>query len=317
MNKLTIDNLVFRGRHGETSRELVEDQSFELSLEISLDTAAAAVSDKLADTYDYKQAIAIAEGLIAHTHSVLIEQLAERIAQHILNDRRIDEVKVTLRKVTNPGGIPGITIKRRRSLQSGVAGFKDLDFRKIVTEIRAHGATGFPLLQDYYRQMLLARGRKLEYEQRPEYVGPAKVREQLSSAKVIPSPSLFSALVGEFETLLNYENLKLIESERPFSTPIKFNEISLQKYDAGSIGITPHLDSARCQYLVVILVLVGEGCFATCKDRAGTNPHEIRPKTGDVILIRAAGFDGVDERPFHYLNDIREERLALGLRFLK
>ncbi|MEK7585261.1 MAG: dihydroneopterin aldolase [Patescibacteria group bacterium] len=317
MNKLTIDDLLIRGRHGETSRELVEDQSFELSLEISLDTAAAAVSDKLADTYDYKQAVAIAESLITSTHSVLIEQLAERIAQHILNDRRLDEVKVTLRKVTNPGGIPGITIKRRRSLQSGIAGFKPIDFKKALAEIRAHGATGFPLLQDYYRQMLLAEGQKLEYERRPEYVGPAKVREQLSSAKVIPDPSPFSALVGEFETLLNYETLKLVEAERPFVRPVKFNETSLQKYDAGSIGITPHLDSARCQDLVVILVLVGEGCFATCADRAGTNPHEIRPKPGDAILMRAAGFDGVDERPFHYLTDIREERLALGLRFFK
>ncbi len=318
MNKLFVKNLVIRGRHGQTGRERVEDQVFEVDIKISLDTSIPAKTDSLADAYDYKQAVAIASAVITGTSSSLLEQLADRIATHIVNDDKVDGVEVIIRKPGSGGdGVPGIKVKKKRTLHQLPVGFLPFDFSHAVGEIREHGATSFPLLEEYYRLMLLREAEKLNYKNQPEFVGPAKVHEQLSSVEKIPEPSIFTALKKEFETLLACSVMNLGAEERPFEVPFIFNEISLQKYNAGSIGITAHLDSARCQNLIVIFVLKGEAKFATCKDRSGTDAHDVNPKPGNVILMRASGFDESDFRPFHFLSDVTEERIAFGLRGLR
>lgn len=315
MNTLFVKNLVIRGRHGQTGRERVEDQVFEVDLKISLDTCIPAKTDCLADAYDYKQAVSIAQAVITGTESCLLERLADRIASHIVNDHKVDEVEVIIRKPRSGGdGMPGIKVKKKRALHRLPVGFLPFDFSKILREIRMHGATSFPLLEDYYRLMLLHEAEKLKYVTQPEFVGPAKVREQLSSVEKIPEPSIFTALKKEFETLIACSIMNLERGERPFEIPFYFNEMSLQKYEVGSIGITPHLDSARCQNLIVIFVLKGEAKFATCKDRSGAGAYNVHPKPGNVILMRAGGFDKSDYRPFHFLSDVTEERIAFGLR---
>ncbi len=39
-----------------------------------------------------------------------------------------------------------------------------------------------------------------------------------------------------------------------------------------------------------------------------------RLRPGDLLLMRAPGFAGRRDRPFHYLSDVTQTRLALGLR---
>jgi hypothetical protein len=35
---------------------------------------------------------------------------------------------------------------------------------------------------------------------------------------------------------------------------------------------------------------------------------------GSLLLMRAPGFAGREDRPFHFLNEVAEERVCLGLR---
>jgi len=116
MDKIFIQNLAIRGKHGVQADERKNDQEFVLDISIEFDTRAAAESDNLKDTIDYdffrNSAKEIVEGKPFH----LIEKLADAVAQKILEDRRITNVSVTVRKTEMyPDSTPGITVVRTRN----------------------------------------------------------------------------------------------------------------------------------------------------------------------------------------------------------
>ncbi|MEM1264143.1 MAG: dihydroneopterin aldolase [Pseudomonadota bacterium] len=79
-------------------------QRIEISLEMGFDTRAAAVSDDVADTLNYK---AVADGVAALTQQgefKLVEALAGAIADYILGNYAVPWVKV---RVSKPGAIRG------------------------------------------------------------------------------------------------------------------------------------------------------------------------------------------------------------------
>jgi len=101
----------------------------------------------------------------------------------------------------------------------------------------------------------------------------------------------------------------------PFETALGFNSMVLQRYEEGSIGITPHRDGLSFINLVCVFVIDGKGSFYVCSDRSGRDSIEIDASPGNVIFMRAVGFLGSeDERPFHYVAGIRETRYTFGLR---
>ncbi|NBD33624.1 MAG: hypothetical protein GVY17_11830 [Cyanobacteria bacterium] len=96
----------------------------------------------------------------------------------------------------------------------------------------------------------------------------------------------------------------------------------LQTYESGSLGITPHRDGKRYKNLVCVFVLEEEGKFYVCRDRAGNDPIEIDASVGNVLLMRASGFKGINNclaqdeeiRPFHFITNIPIQRYTLALR---
>jgi hypothetical protein len=90
--------------------------------------------------------------------------------------------------------------------------------------------------------------------------------------------------------------------------------MALQKYDQGSLGITPHRDRVIYVNLILIIVLGGRGRFCVCADRSGRESREINARPGNAVFLRAPGFTAAPERPFHYVTDIEETRYVLGLR---
>ena len=88
----------------------------------------------------------------------------------------------------------------------------------------------------------------------------------------------------------------------------------IQRYRRGSFGITPHRDGLRYVNLVSLFTLCGQARFGLCADRAGHGSREIDASPGTVILMRAPGFLGTHQRPFHYVADVCEERYSFGLR---
>ncbi len=94
------------------------------------------------------------------------------------------------------------------------------------------------------------------------------------------------------------------------------NEVSAQRYPAGSLGITPHLDLRRYRYLVVIATVEGAADFTLCKNRQGDLVTTWRAETGSLILLRGPGLGGVEDgRPLHAVaGPVRGQRISLGFR---
>jgi len=100
----------------------------------------------------------------------------------------------------------------------------------------------------------------------------------------------------------------------PLAGPFRLNDLVVQRYPAGSAGISPHKDHVRYTGLVAIVLLAGDGVFSVCAERSGAGDRPIAAQPGDLILMRAPGLFDRRDRPFHRLRDITIERLTVGLR---
>ena len=104
-----------------------------------------------------------------------------------------------------------------------------------------------------------------------------------------------------------------IMAQPPLET-LPLNDLVLQRYPPGARGITPHRDHVRYVGLVVIVQMSGDGRFGLCADRSGAGARVLDAGPGDGILMRAPGFGGAKDRPFHFLDGITVERYSLGMR---
>lgn len=142
--------------------------------------------------------------------------------------------------------------------------------------------------------------------------GERSVYQDFEITMDVPAENLLCTLRDDVETLLN---ASLALSTPPLLPgPLILNDMVVQRYHAGSIGITPHRDHIRYTDLVAIVVLQGAGRYCISDDRAGTNPRAMPGDAGHLILMRAPGFAGRDDRPFHFVTDVDEPRISFGLR---
>lgn len=189
-----------------------------------------------------------------------------------------------------------------------------IDIAQLVERLTNVGAASFPIIANRFRRTLHAEAERCQYVREAEVVGTGAniVRQQLEACECIrPSDG---AMLLKFAFLALMER-SLDESPiYPFSSPLDLNACVLQRYQRGSIGITPHRDGLRFVNLVCIFVIAGRGRFYICADRAGNAPREISAPPGNVILMRAPGFLAAGERPFHYVADIQDTRLTFALR---
>ena len=193
-----------------------------------------------------------------------------------------------------------------------------------VDDLTAHlekvalvGAASLPLLGEAFRLRLLAEAESYAYTPEEEFVGSGDklVRQQMGSFESFQPGSAYLELRDAFQAWLE-ERLQSLP-QYPFSTPLRFNSLSLQKYEQGSIGITPHRDGLRYINLISIFVIGGKGRFFVCADRSGREAVEIDAAPGNLILMRAPGFLGEDIRPFHFVSEISRRRYSFGLRQLR
>lgn len=196
------------------------------------------------------------------------------------------------------------------------------DWTGLVADLGRCGAASLPALSEEARESLLAEAGAYPYADQPERVGNGDrlVRQQLASCEAFPSESSVFRLRDALQSLLTQGFATL--DRCPIETPLAFNDLVLQRYPAGSLGITPHRDGLRYVNLICIVVLGGHGRVYVCRDRAGTDPVEIDASPGRAILLRAPGFRHVPRtseresgrRPFHAVADISGTRYTLGLR---
>lgn len=104
---------------GALPEEQTRAQPVEVDLDVLVDLSAAGRTDDLADTVDYAAIAARVERVLTTERFTLLERLAERVAEIVLVDARVDGVTVSARKLRPP--VPqqldttGVRITRRRA----------------------------------------------------------------------------------------------------------------------------------------------------------------------------------------------------------
>lgn len=103
MDKLYVNNIRAFGYTGALPEENVLGQWFQVDLVLNADLALAGMTDTLADTYNYGEAVQAVQGLIQKRPFKLIETVASEIAKAVLStDDRISQITVKLTKLTPP-----------------------------------------------------------------------------------------------------------------------------------------------------------------------------------------------------------------------
>jgi dihydroneopterin aldolase len=99
IRELKVDTLV-----GIYDWERRMRQQVVLDLDMGSDIARAAKSDKIEDTLDYKAVAKRVAQFVRESEFQLVETLAEKVAELVMQEFRVPWVKVTLNK---PGAVSG------------------------------------------------------------------------------------------------------------------------------------------------------------------------------------------------------------------
>lgn len=192
-----------------------------------------------------------------------------------------------------------------------------IDMAAVVAALDAMGAISLPLLRTGFRERLLEEARRAPFRRaRREVGGPDNVvRQDMEVCDTFAPDGAFHVLSRHFHALVTTGLSRV--APYPFATRLDLNDMMIQRYETGSFGITPHRDGHRYVNLVCLFTLCGRARFGLCADRAGHGQHEFDASPGTVILMRAPGFLGSSVQPFHYVEDVREERYSFGLRHMK
>jgi 7,8-dihydroneopterin aldolase/epimerase/oxygenase len=106
------------GTHGALPEEQVRAQPFEIDLDVWLDLAHAGATDDLEQTLDYGSLTERVASVVSSERVALLERLAQRIADVALDDERVTQVAVTVRKLRPPVPVDldtaAVTIVRSR-----------------------------------------------------------------------------------------------------------------------------------------------------------------------------------------------------------
>ena len=102
MDRITLSGVTAVGHHGVFDFERREGQKFVIDLVLGVPTGPAAASDDLKDTVDYGSVVARVVEAATSEPVDLIENLAQRVADVVLREPRVEWVDVTLHKPNAP-----------------------------------------------------------------------------------------------------------------------------------------------------------------------------------------------------------------------
>lgn len=105
MDRVRLLGIVLYGGHGVTPAEREVGRPFEVDVELALDVSAAADSDDLGTTVDYGAVCEVVRRVHEAGPYRLLEAMAGRIANQILERFAVAEVVVRVRKPHPPVGV--------------------------------------------------------------------------------------------------------------------------------------------------------------------------------------------------------------------
>jgi dihydroneopterin aldolase len=117
VDRIALDGMVFSGRHGVRPAEREQAQEFKVDVKLDTDLLKAGRSDRIEDTVDYRRVYAIAKEVVEGESVQLIETLAQRIAERVLDLKRVAAVSVQVAKTPEsmrPIDAASVKIRRTR-----------------------------------------------------------------------------------------------------------------------------------------------------------------------------------------------------------
>ena len=120
MDKITLNNMKFFGYHGCEDFEKSHGQTFEADVVLLTDTRDAGKSDALKDAVNYVDIFAKIKSVMETERYDLLERLAQRTAERVLEDARVQAVTVRVRKPGVPlqGFLDCVQVEIYRDRQS-------------------------------------------------------------------------------------------------------------------------------------------------------------------------------------------------------
>jgi dihydroneopterin aldolase len=98
VDRIELKGMSFQGRHGVRDAERDHAQEFKVDIEVDCDLRQAGRTDDLADTVDYTKMRAIVREIIEGESKHLLESLAARIAEAMLQLPHVHAVSVSISK---------------------------------------------------------------------------------------------------------------------------------------------------------------------------------------------------------------------------
>ena len=105
VDSITLRGLRVRAHHGVMERERATGQTFLVDVKACLDLSEAGTTDELPSTLDYGTLAEAIHRRVSGERWNLIERVAERVADLVLEDNRVVRVEVTVRKPEAPIGV--------------------------------------------------------------------------------------------------------------------------------------------------------------------------------------------------------------------
>lgn len=170
---------------------------------------------------------------------------------------------------------------------------------RVTAELGAARIEGF--VPEAERAALLACCERFMYQPQPEVVG--QVRQEMALCVLRPEDLRGRGLAPLRALLERY----LAAVRRTAAEPgfrwlagLAPNEVYVQRYGAGSAGITSHRDRKTFVRLIGIVSLGAPAEFQTSLQRGGPPLARFPVESGDLVLLRGHGFGKrPDRRPFH------------------
>ena len=98
MDRILMEGMAFFGRHGVFPAERELGARFTIDVELFGDLAPAAGSDRLELTIDYAKAYELVKKVVEGEPCHLLEAVAQRIAERLLELPRVEQATVRVRK---------------------------------------------------------------------------------------------------------------------------------------------------------------------------------------------------------------------------
>jgi len=102
MDKIRILNLRIPAKHGVYEFEKEKEEIFEVDIELYFDLSKSIKSDRLEDTVDYNDIVGLVTKIFTEKDYNLIETVAGKICNYLLEAYPIEKVIVRIRKPHAP-----------------------------------------------------------------------------------------------------------------------------------------------------------------------------------------------------------------------